>query len=442
MRVTSVLAFPVVAGLLSAMGMNVVDAVIAGRHGAMTLASVAMGTAVWSVVVLVLIGVLMALPPFVAQLNGRQRRGEIGVLFRQALWLALAMGVVLMVLVRQGGLLLDVMGVAEDVRPGAVAFLRGISWGAPALALFFCFRYLSEGVSWTVPTMVMGIAGLLALVPIGYALAFGRWGMPELGAAGLGYATAVVLWGQALGFAAYLSRARRYADLGLFERFDPPRWAPIRDLLRVGVPMGVMVFMEGSLFVATALVIGRLGTTAIASHQIALNVASVAFMVPLGVAMATTVRVGHAVGAGDAPAVRWSAASGYAIAILAQVVSAAVMVVGGTWIANLYTTDAEVVALAGTLLLFAAAFQLVDGVQAMSAGALRGLKDARVPMLLAGVSYWGVGMPVGVWLSLGLGWGAQGMWTGLIFGLSVAAVLLSLRFVRLARNPPGIPVVA
>lgn len=442
MRVTGVLAFPVVAGLLSAMGMNVVDAVIAGRHGPLTLASVAMGTAVWSVVVLILIGVLMAVPPFVAQLNGRQRRAEIGALFRQALWLALALGLVLMVLVRQGGLLLDVMGVAEEVRPGAVAFLHGISWGAPALALFFCFRYLSEGVSWTVPTMVLGIAGLLALLPIGYGLAFGRWGAPELGAAGLGYATAIVLWGQALGFAAYLARARRYADLGLFERFDPPRWPPIRDLLRVGLPMGVMVFMEGSLFVATALVIGRLGTTAIAAHQIALNVASVAFMVPLGVAMATTVRVGHAVGAGDAPAVRWAAASGYSIAVLAQVVSATIMVAGGTWIATLYTQDTQVVALAGTLLLFAAAFQLVDGVQAMSAGALRGLKDARIPMLLAGISYWGIGMPVGVWLSLGLGQGAQGMWTGLIVGLSVAAVLLSVRFVRLARNPPGIPAVA
>lgn len=442
MRVTSVLAAPVVAGLLSAMGMNVVDAVIAGRHGPLTLASVAMGTAVWSLVVLVLIGVLMAVPPFVAQLNGRQRRGEIGALFRQALWLALALGMVLMLLVRQGGVLLDVMGVAEDVRPGAVAFLQGISWGAPALALFFCFRYLSEGVAWTVPTMVLGLAGLLALLPIGYALAFGRWGAPELGAAGLGYATAIVLWGQALGFAAYLARARRYADLGLFQRLEPPRWPAIRDLLRVGVPMGVMVFMEGSLFVATALVIGRLGTTPIAAHQIALNVASVAFMVPLGVAMATTVRVGHAVGAGDAPAVRWSAAAGYSIAMVAQVVSATVMVVAGTWIASLYTNDAKVVALAGTLLLFAAAFQLVDGVQAMSAGALRGLKDARVPMLLAGVSYWGVGMPVGVWLSLGLGWGAQGMWTGLIFGLSVAAVLLGYRFARLARNPPGIDVVA
>lgn len=442
MRVTGVLAFPVVAGLLSAMGMNVVDAVIAGRHGPLTLASVAIGTAVWSVVVLILIGVLMALPPFVAQLNGRQRRREIGALFRQAVWLALAMGVVLMVLVRQGGLLLDLMGVAAEVRPGAVEYLHAISWGAPALAMFFCFRYLSEGVAWTVPTMVMGVAGLVALVPLNYALAFGHWGMPELGAAGLGYATAIVLWGQALGFAAYLARARRYADLGLFERFDPPRWPPIRELLRVGVPMGVMVFMEGSLFVATALVIGRLGTTAIAAHQIALNVASVAFMVPLGVAMATTVRVGHAVGAGDAPAVRWSAAAGFSIAMLAQGVSACVMVVAGTWIASLYTNDAQVVALAGTLLLFAAAFQLVDGVQAMSAGALRGLKDARVPMVLAGISYWGVGMPVGVWLSLGLGWGAQGMWTGLIFGLSVAAVLLGHRFVRLARNPPGMPAVA
>lgn len=435
-RTTGWLALPLVFGQLSSVAMTFIDTLIAGRHAPLTLAAVTLGSAVWSIVILVLIGVLMAVPAFVSQLNGSHRRAEVGALFRQAVWLAIGLGLVLFVLVRQGGVLLAVMGVVPEVRPGAEAFLHGISWGAPALALFFCFRYTSDGVAWTLPTMLFGIAGLVVLVPLGYGLAFGAWGLPELAAGGLGYATAIVLWLQAFGFLAYLRLAPRYADLALFARWDPPRWGPIRDLLRVGLPMGVTVFMEGSLFVATALVIGRIGATEIAAHSIAITVASAAFMIPLGVAMATTVRVGHAVGADDASGVRWAAAAGYSVAAVTQMVSALLMVLGGALIARLWTDDAEVVALATTLLLFAAAFQLVDGVQALSAGALRGLKDTRVPMLLAGISYWGLGMPLGVWLSLQQGWGAQGMWTGLILGLSAAAVLLTRRFLRLARMSP------
>src|SRR5690606_25833869 len=154
---------------------------------------------------------------------------------------------------------------------------------------------------------------------------------------------AIVLWCQAAGMALYLRRSPRFADLGLFERFDPPRWPPIRALLRLGLPMGVSVFMEGSLFVATALIIGTLGTTPMAAHQVAILMASLCFMVPLGVAMATTVRVGHAVGAGDLPGVRWAAGAGYALALVAQTLSAILLVAGGTWLAGLFTRDPTVI---------------------------------------------------------------------------------------------------
>ncbi|HEV2607446.1 MAG TPA: MATE family efflux transporter, partial [Xanthomonadaceae bacterium] len=313
-------------------------------------------------------------------------------------------------------------------------FLDAISWGAPAFALYLVCRYLSEGVAWTVPTMVFGIAGLCVLAPLGYALMFGTFGLQGLGAAGLGYATSIVLWLQVIGFATYLTRAPRFADLQLFAHFEAPRWAAIRDLLRVGLPMGVSVFMEGSLFVATLLVIGSMGAVPVAAHQIAINVASLCFMVPLGLAMATTVRVGHAAGAGDPSAVRWSAGAGYAIALISQTASAALMLFGGAAIAHIYTNDAAIASLATTLLLYAAAFQYPDGIQALSAGALRGLKDTHAPMLITVLAYWWLGMPLGVWLGIGLGWGAQGMWWGLILGLTVAALLLALRFYRLTRH--------
>jgi MATE family multidrug resistance protein len=431
---TWLLALPLVLGQLSAVALSVVDTLLAGHHGPLTLAGVAVGSAIWSLVLLVLIGVLMAVPPCVAQHNGEGRRDLIGPLFRQSLWLALAMGSCLLVLARFGDALLAAMHVAPNVRPEAIGFLDGISWGAPAMALYLVCRYLSDGVAWTIPTMVFGIAGLFLLAPLGYALMFGALGLPALGAAGLGYATSIVLWLQLFGFATYLATAPRFADLRLFSHFEPPRWTAIRDLLRVGLPMGVSVFMEGSLFVATLLVIGSMGAVPVAAHQIAVNVASFCFMVPLGLAMATTVRVGHAVGARDPSAVRWSAGAGYAIAFFSQTGSALLMLFGGAAIAHLYTSDAAIASLATTLLVYAAAFQYPDGIQALSAGALRGLKDTRAPMAITIFAYWGLGMPLGAWMGIGLGHGAQGMWCGLILGLAVAALLLASRFYRLTRH--------
>lgn len=435
MRATGLLALPLVLGQLSSMAMNVVDTILAGRHSALTQAAVAIGTAVWSVAILSLIGVMMAVPPSVAQLDGAGRRQEIARVFRQSLWLALLMGFGLWLFLRHAGWLLELAGVAADVRPQALGFLDGVSWGAPGLALLLCFRYLSEGVSLTRPTMVIGLVGLLFLVPLGYALMFGAWGMPELGARGLGIATSVTLWSQASAFAWHLSRGRGYRDLHLYATWEWPQWKPIAQLLKIGLPMGFSVFMEGGLFIATALIIGSLGTIPTAAHQVAINLASVTFMVPLGVAMATTVRVGNAVGRADVPGVRWAGGAGYAITLVTQAASALVLLVGAPWIAAIWTSDRAVAALAAQLMLLAAAFQFSDGIQAASAGALRGMKDTRMPMLITVLAYWGLGMPMGYWLGIVRGEGAAGMWVGLIVGLTAAAVLLTWRFHVLSKRP-------
>jgi MATE family multidrug resistance protein len=434
MRTTLVLAFPLILGHVSTGLIGFVDAVLAGRHSANTLASVAVGAAIWSVAIMVLIGILLALPPSVSQLDGARRRGEIGPLFRQGVWLALGLSAALFVFLSLAGYAFEPMGIAPEIQDGARDFLHGIRWGVPALALYFCMRYLSEGVHWTLPTMVFGIGGLAVLVPLGYALMFGTHGLPEMGAAGLGYATSIMLWMQAAGFALYLRLSRRFDDLALFSRFDPPDWTVIRNLLKLGLPIGVTIFMEGSLFIATALLIGRMGEVPVAAHQIAINVGSITFMGALGLAEATTVRVGHAIGQQRASAVRYAALAGYLIVLAAQSMNALVILFANEFIASIYTHDAAVIALASTLLLFAAAFQLSDGVQVVSGAALRGLKDTRVPMALAAFSYWGVGMPLGATLGLGLGWGAPGMWVGLVAGLSFAALLLTWRFVRMARR--------
>jgi MATE family multidrug resistance protein len=380
-------------------------------------------------------GTLMSLPPSVSQLDGAGRRDEIGPLFRQALWLSAGLGVLLFAFLSVVGVALAPMGIAADVRPGTLAFLRGIRWGVPALTLYLCMRYLSDGLHWTLPTMVLGFGGLLVLVPLGYLLTFGLYGFPELGAGGLGIASAIMLWAQMLAFAAYLAGTKRVAALALFARFDPPRGAAIRGLLATGLPIGVTVMMEGGLFIVTALLIGRLGDVPAAAHQIAINVASLCFMVPFGLAEATTVRVGHAVGSGrGAHGVRQAAFAGGVLVLATQLTGGTILLLGHDHIVALYTRDAVVATLASSLLLYAAAFQFPDGIQVLSAGALRGLKDTRVPMLLAACAYWGVGMPLGAGLGLGLGWGPRGMWIGLIAGLVVASILLGARFLRSSRD--------
>ncbi len=441
LRTSARLAAPLMAGHVSTGLVGLIDALIAGRHGTATLAAVSVGTALFWLPLLVPMGTLIAVPASVSQLDGADRREEIGPLFRQALWLALFLGLGMFLFLSVIPLALEAMGIAAEIRPGATAFVHGIRWGAPALALFLCMRYLCDGLHFTLPTMLLGFGGLLLLVPAGYALTFGLAGLPALGAGGLGLASALTMWAQALAMAAYLARSRRFRALRLFAHREPPRWPPIRNLLTLGLPIGFSWLMEGGLFVATALVIGRLGAVPAAAHQIAINVASLCFMLPMALAEATTVRVGHAVGRGDRDGLRRAAFAGYALVLCTQLVTGATLLFGNQAIAGLYATDATVIALASTLLLMAAAFQFPDGIQVLSMGALRGLKDTRVPMLLTAIAYWGVGMPLGAVLGLGLegripAGGPQGMWVGLIAGLTMAATLLGLRFLRLSRRIP------
>lgn len=434
LRTTATLALPLVLGHMSTGLINVVDNVIAGRHDTQTLASITVGTALLWLPLLVPIGTLIALTAAISQLDGAGRHDEIGPRFRQALWLGGALGALMFGFLTAASTLLPSLGIDPEVAPGTQAFLRAVRWGVPGMTLYLCMRYLSEGMHWTRPTMVIAFGGLFVLAPLGYVLTFGALGAPELGPAGLGIASATTMWLQALAYAAYLARARRFAALGLFERYDPPRWPEIRALLKNGLPIGVTLLMEGGLFIATALLLARLGKLTAASHQIALNVASLCFMVPMGVAEATTVRVGHALGAGDPAGVRRAIRAGYVIVLASQAVSATVLLFGHDVVAAMYTDDVAVAALASTLLLYAATFQFPDGIQVLSAGVLRGLEDTRVPMVLALISYWGLGMPLGAGLGLGLGWGPRGMWIGLIVGLSTAAVLMCARVVYSSRR--------
>ncbi|MGH7066375.1 MAG: MATE family efflux transporter, partial [Acetobacteraceae bacterium] len=418
LRATIRLAGPLIGGQLCLIAGNVVDVVLAGHLGARVLGAVAVGASIWSFALIALSGLMMAVPPTIAELDGAGRRHAAVVVFRHALVLAAGAGLIAWAVVGWGGpLLVGALGLEPELSRNTDAFLHAISFGAPALGLYFAARGLSEGLGVTWPTMVFGLAGLALLTPLGYVLMYGAFGLTGLGARGSGLANALVCWAEAAGYLAFVRFAPCYPGLSWGRwrrRLDP---AVLMELLRLGLPMSGTVLMEVSMFSFAGLMIGGLGDDAVASHQIALNLASVSFMVPLGVALATTVRVGNAVGRGDWAATRRAGIAGIALAVLAQACSAALMFGVPHFLAAIYTGDPAVLGGAVALLHLAAIFQIFDGLQVSANGALRGLKDTRAPLLATAIAYWGIGIPLGWWLGLHGRWGAPGVWMGLIAGL-------------------------
>ena len=433
-RRTLWLALPLIAGNLSGVGMNFVDTVMAGRLGAVALGAVAIGGAVWSAVFLFVLGTLLSIQPEVSRLNGAGRNAAVGSLARQGLWLGLGLAALMFVLLRSAGPLLVSIGIDAEVRPVALAYLDAISWGAPALCGVLALRFFSEGTERTRPTMYIGAFGVLVNIPLDYALVFGKLGLPQMGAVGCGWATTLVFWLQLTALVAWLKWRPEYRAYRPFAHFEWPDRRRLAELLRIGLPIGGMIFIEGSMFVGAALLIGSLGATAIAGHQVAINFAALAFMVPLGLAGAITVRVGNALGRGEPLAARSVGQVGIALTVITQTVSALLMLLAPRWIASWYTSDPAVIEVAAMLLRLGAVFQLSDGIQAAAAGALRGYQETRIPMLLTMLAYWGIGMPVGWLLTFAVGLGAPGMWFGMIGGLTAAAITLTARFHRISRR--------
>lgn len=428
------LAAPIIAGQLAAVGMSFVDTVMAGNLSATTLAAVAVGSAAWIGPLILIIGILTSVTPTVAQDVGAGRYGRIGTTVRQAFWLSQAVAVVMVLVTRRLDVLMAWVGIEPGIVDLAGGYLRALSWGIPPLSVFFVCRFFSEGLGLTRPTMHFGLLGLVFNVFGNWVFMYGKLGFPAMGAIGCGVATAVVFWVQCIGFLLYISFGKRYRHIQVWRCFEWPERRTIWSLLDLGVPIGITLFIEASLFMAVSLLMGSLGPNIVAGHQVALNFASITFMLPLGIGMAATVRVGHAMGAGEPVNARFYGALALGLTLCTQSVSAFVMLVFPEWITAIYTRDPAVTAIAVQLLFLAAVFQISDGVQACSAGALRGLKDTKVPMAITIVAYWGLGLPLSYYLGIHTGFGPVGTWIGFIAGLTVAAVLMTVRFFRRSRD--------
>lgn len=432
----AILAGPLIVSQLSQVAMGFTDTVMAGRIGATDLAAIALGSSLWLPVYLACVGLLMALSPTVAQIVGANRTSRAGAVFRQGLWLAVITAIAAVPAVRLLDALLSWIAIDPPVASIAAEYLDAVSWGMPGICIYLVFRFVSEGAGFTRPVMYIQLVALGLNVLGNYVLMFGKFGAPALGAVGAGWSTAIVMWMNAAIIAAWVWLHPRYAALQLFRGPSRPDRCELARLVKLGLPMAAGIVIEIGLFSAVSLLMGSLGAVAVAAHQVALNYSGLMFMIPLGISMAVTIRVGLATGAGDHEGVRRSGWTGVGMSALAMTVSASVMLSFPEGIVSVYTRDEAVRTVAVGLLAMAALFQVADGIQVCALGALRGMKDTVVPMWLTFVSYWIVGLSLAYFLGIRLDLGPRGLWSGLVISLVVAAVLLGLRFLRLTRRGP------
>lgn len=433
------LTWPMLIAQLAQVAMGVVDTAMAGAVSATDLAAVAVGFSLWMPILLFSNGIFSGVTALIARAHGAGRNADIARTFQQGIWLALLMSLFNTTLVSHCSELMRWMSIDPQVQPLGELYLQGMAFGAPAATLIYILRSFSEGGGRSKPAMIINVGALLLNIPLNYIFIHGLYGAPKLGGAGCGWASAIALWVNFFALAALLLPRYRQS----LHNFQRPQWAYIGHMLKLGLPIAAAMFAEVSLFALVALLIGPLGATTIASHQIALNFSSLTFMVPLSLGLALTVKISNALGAQQQLRARRYVKMGAAFAVAFAVLSAATMLLLPEYIAAIYTNDPAVCALTVQLLVFAAAYQISDGLQVTAAGCLRGYHDTRIVMVITLIAYWGIGLPVGYLLGLtdyfGATYGVQGFWVGLVLGLTVAAVLLNWRLWRIShRLTPGL----
>jgi multidrug resistance protein, MATE family len=437
------LAWPILVGQLAYVGMAVVDVAMAGHASAQDLAGVSLGVSVWNMLTITLMGVTMAISPVVAHEVGSGDLSRVPHLVRQALWKALAVGLLAAGAANLAALLFQHMTLEPYVRDLATDFVWITSLSMP---LFACYRVLygySTSINQTRPLMVISLLSLGLNIVVNSLLVFGTLGLPRLGGLGCAWATLVTVTFNLLALLWWMRRASPYRATWPLDRFEAPHWPQIKSLFKLGLPIGVTYFAETSAFSLIALLIAEFGSTQMAAHQIALNFTSLVFMVPLSLGLALLTRVGQSLGAGEPVLARYQAWVGVALGLAFAVVSATLMALFSQAIARAYTSDAAVIALTAQLLVLAAIFQLSDATQVVASCAIRGYKVTRAPMVIHLTAFWVFSLPLGYLLGLAPAWApwapaqpmaAQGFWIALVLGLTIAALGLTALLRQVARS--------
>jgi len=428
------LAGPLMVNNLAVAGMQFADAVMAGRLGADALAAVAVGGSVWFLGFSFCLGLLMAISPIAARHFGAGQKAQIGRYTRQGIYLGIGLGATLIVIAQFAVTpFLTLIGIDPEFRDLTIGYVGAIMFGAPGIFIFLALRFTTEGIGHTRPIMFASLFALICNVFLNYVLMFGKFGAPALGAVGCGAASAITMWLVATALALHMYLGRHYRPFEIFKRMAPLRASALKEIVVLGVPIAVTITAEAGLFSAVSILMGTRGTEITAAHQIAINFSATTFMIPLALSSATTIQVGQLIGAGKLQSARSSGAVGIGLCAAFMSVSAIFLLIFRNGVVSLYTDDPAVRGIAIGLLLMAAIFQIADGIQIGAAGALRGYKDTRFPMVVNMFAYWVLAFPLAFLAAITFRAPPNYIWGGFVVGLGVAAMLLSWRYHHVSR---------
>jgi MATE family multidrug resistance protein len=434
-RAMLALAWPLIVTNLSQTAMTTTDIVFIGRLGPHALAAAALGTNLYFACLIIGIGIVSAAAPLIASELGRFRHSvrDVRRTFRQAMWTAIAVAIPIWAILWQAEPILLLLGQEPALAHAAAGYVHTLQWAVLPFLFYIVVRSLISAMERPLAALWIGLLGIVINALAGWALILGNFGFPRLGLPGAGIATTFSTSLLFLGLALYLVIDRRFRRYRFFGRFWRPDWARFREVWRLGLPIGGTLAFEVTIFNAAAILMGLIGATSLAAYAIALQIASLTFMVPLGLSQAVTVRVGRAYGARDPEGVRRAGWTAFVLSISFMLLSATVMLtlprpLIGAFLDLSDPGNGAVIALAVTFLGFTGLFQVMDGTQVVGAGMLRGLHDTRIPMLFAAIGYWGLGFPLGALLGFWFHLEGAGVWIGLAAGLGVVGALMITRW--------------
>ncbi|CAG9621700.1 MATE family efflux transporter [Sutcliffiella rhizosphaerae] len=426
------IVFPVLLTQLALFSMSLFDIMMTGNVGASDLAGVAIGAGLWVPVYTGLSGILLSITPIVAQLVGGKKTENVSYTITQGIYVSIVMSLLVMIL---GAIalnpILGAMNLEPEVKHVAYYYLVTLGIGIVPLFAYTVIRCFIDALGHTRTSMIITLMSLPINVILNYLLIFGKFGFPALGGIGAGIASALTYWLIMIISLVIVTKKSPFNNYHLFKKFHPISFSKWKEILLIGVPIGLSIFFETSIFSAVTLLMSSFNTVTIAAHQVALNFASLLYMIPLSISMALTILVGYEVGAKRIKDAKQYAVLGIVCAVFLSSVCAVLLYFFRPEVAFLYTKEPEVISLTTAFLLYAIFFQLSDAIAAPIQGALRGYKDVNVTFILAFVSYWIIGLPIGYILANYTHFGAFGYWIGLICGLAAGAIGLAWRLLIL-----------
>lgn len=422
------LAYPVMIGQLGIIMMGVVDSIMVGSLGPIQLAAASLGNSLVFLILIIGIGSSAVVTPLIAILLGAKRISECGVYFRQSLFINVSLSIVMIFVIFTGINFLDYLNQPVDVIFSAKIYMGIVGLSAFPLMIYQTYKQFIEGFSMMKPAMIIALLANIINIFFNWILIFGKLGFSAMGLAGAAWATFASRVFMATAIMIYVLNNKKFKDFDVRFHFRGLNFKVIKKILQLGVPSGFQHFFEVGAFSIAVIMIGWIGANELAAHQIALNLASITFMIVLGISQASSIRVGYAMGESDIKAIRRAGFTAITLGASIMSLSGLTFILLNRFLPSLYIDDQNVIEIASRLLIIAALFQLSDGTQAVGIGVLRGLTDIKGPTIITFTAYWIISLPVAYLLAFVFKLGVEGIWIGLLIGLTVAAVFLTIRF--------------